>query len=250
MDKPLISFQEADPDGGHTLKVVATADAFNEWMFQTIRPFLNGEILEIGSGIGTITAYALNSGYSITASDIREVYCQQLLDRFDGHPNLKAVINIDIIHPNFDKVYAPLLGQFDALFALNVIEHIEDDVLAIRNCRKLLKTNGKLIILVPAYPCLYNRFDEVLGLFKRYTKSGLIQKFKEAELQIVRSRYFNVVGLIGWWFSGSILRRKTIPEGQMKLYNSMVPFFKLIDRIMGYKMGLSVIAVGLKTEEQ
>lgn len=54
------------------------------------------------------------------------------------------------------------------------------------------------------------------------------------------------MGIFGWWFSGSILRGKTIREWQMKLYNMLVPIFKLIDKMMMNKVGLSVITFGTK----
>ena len=49
---------------------------------------------------------------------------------------------MDLVHPEFDIIYADKLNSFDGLFALNVVEHIEDDTLAIANCKKLLKKGG------------------------------------------------------------------------------------------------------------
>jgi 2-polyprenyl-3-methyl-5-hydroxy-6-metoxy-1,4-benzoquinol methylase len=53
-----------------------------------------------------------------------------------------------------------------------VVEHIKDDRLAIANCKKLLKKNGHLIILVPAYRYLYNEFDKELEYYRRYNKNA------------------------------------------------------------------------------
>jgi hypothetical protein len=68
----------------------------------------------------------------------------------------------------------------------------------------------------------------------------------ENKLEVVHHQYFNFIGIFGWWFSGNILRKKTIPDGQMKLYNTLVPIFKIVDKVMFNKMGLSVISVGMK----
>jgi hypothetical protein len=67
--------------------------------------------------------------------------------------------------------------------------------------------------------------------------------------RLVHTQYFNVIGILGWFVSGKILRKKTIPEGQMKLYDTLVPLWKLVDWCIGRFIGLSVISVVTKDEE-
>lgn len=246
MSKPDFSFKEIDQTGLETLQSVSVADKFNRWMYESIKPFLKGEILEIGSGIGNITNCVLHDNFSITASDIRDNYCFILHNRFDENPLLKEVRNIDIVHPDFDEVYKDLFEKFDSIFALNIVEHVENDKLAIENCKKLLKTGGNLIILVPAFQSLYNHFDKELEHYKRYTRKNLCHLYLSTDLIIHKSMYFNAMGIAGWWFSGNLLRKKIIPEGQMKLYNTLVPVFRLLDKILMNKIGLSVICFGSK----
>lgn len=240
-------YKEKDNNGIETLKTISTAAHFNNWMYQTIKPFLKGNILEIGSGIGNITQYVLDDKYNTTASDLRTDYCTILGNRFAGNAFLQGVKNIDIVHPDFEQKHSDLLNTFDSIFALNIIEHVENDVLAIENCKKLLKENGNLIILVPAYAVLYNGFDTELKHYRRYTKSNLQQLLQKADFTIVSSQYFNLAGIAGWWFTGSLLRRKLIPVVQMKIFDLMVPIFKLADWLVMNKMGLSVIAIGTKS---
>jgi len=239
-------FKTIDEEGMETLEVVAEADNFNSWMYNTILPYCSGEILEIGSGIGNISDYFLKNNYTITLSDIRDNYCDVLRKKHSANPYLKAVINIDIIDPDFDNKHADIFESFDTIYAMNIVEHVKDDRLAIANCKKLLKKGGNLIILVPAYQKLYNIFDKELEHYRRYTQKNLDKLFVENELQIIHRQYFNFIGIFGWWFSGSILKKKTIPGGQMKLYNSLVSIFKIIDKVILNKMGLSVITIGKK----
>lgn len=239
-------FKENDREGLDTLNVIFTADKFNNWMYKSIKPFLKGDILEIGSGIGNITQFLTDDKIKVTASDIRDSYCSILQNRFVENPYLNEIINIDIIHPDFDQEYRGLFNKFDSIFALNIVEHVENDLLSIQNCRKLLRTNGNLIILVPAYPLLYNRFDKELEHYRRYTKSKLEKLLITADFEIIKTQYFNFIGIFGWWFSGSLLLKKTIPEGQMKIYNRLVPIIKLIDKMVMNKVGLSVITFGTK----
>lgn len=233
--------QLMDDGGAKTLNTIAQANKFNAWMYDTIRPYCKGRILEIGSGIGNISSFFVRDGANITLSDIRPAYCDHLRARFPD----QAVTNLDLVHPNFDQQYAALLNSFDTVFALNVVEHIQDHELAISNATKLLISGGSMVILVPAYQWLYNGFDKELEHFRRYTRKRL-KALMSPHVNIVHTQYFNGAGIPGWFITGSILRRKLIPEGQMKVFNTLVPVFRLLDRLVNNTIGLSVIAAGTK----
>ena len=242
---PEFTYSEEDPVGEQTLELIAAAHRFNRWMYQRIRRFIQpGSVLEIGSGIGNISQFFLDDNYEISLSDIRNGYCNHLAAKFEGYPNLKAVEIIDLIDPDFEQKHAALLGTFDNVYALNVIEHIENDALAIRNCQKLLKPGGVLIILVPAYSALSNAMDEHLGHFRRYTRQSLKQLFVAQNFQLQTTFYFNLAGVPGWYINGKVMKEETINSGLMRLYNQLVPLFKLTDWITGRRLGLSVVAVG------
>jgi 2-polyprenyl-3-methyl-5-hydroxy-6-metoxy-1,4-benzoquinol methylase len=240
------SFKETDQEGLETLNVLSEADNFNKWIYDTIAPFCSGNILEIGSGTGNISKYFFQNKQRICLSDIRENYCDLLKIKFKDQPTLIDIVNLDLVDKNFDVKYSSLLESFDTVFALNVVEHIEDDALAIENCKKLLKEGGTLIVLVPAYQGLYNNFDKELYHYRRYVKKSLSQIFKKNNFKNIRSRYFNAVGILGWFISGSLLKNKIIPSGQMKIYNKLVPIIKLVDMVLLNRIGLSVIVIGKK----
>lgn len=237
-------FREIDSEGRETLDVISDAENFNKWMYETIKPFCKGKVLEVGSGIGNISSLFIGNKFNITLSDIRENYCAYLKRE---HPDVNVLL-LDLTHPDFDQVYADQLNQYDTVFALNVVEHIKDDSLALRNCNKLLTIGGNLIILVPAYQSLYNRFDQELEHYRRYTRKNLGEIFRKNEFQIINSRYFNFMGIPGWYVSGKLQGNKTIPKSQMQLYNKLVPIFRLVDKIFFNRIGLSVINVGVKVK--
>jgi SAM-dependent methyltransferase len=239
-------FREEDKEGLRTLETIARADKFNRWMFETIYPFCKGRILEIGSGIGNISQFFLNENATVTLSDIRENYCNHLKLRFSDAATLEDVLLINLTDPEFEAKYRHYEKRFDTVFALNVLEHIKEDVLALKNCKYLLKDEGTLLILVPAFQSLYCSFDQELGHYRRYTRKSLGRVYKENQLHIEYSRYFNAMGILGWIFSGKILKKKTIPERQMGMYNKLVPVFRIIDKIFLQIIGLSVILVGKK----
>lgn len=236
----------SDPNGLSTLNIIGSANKFNHWMYSTIKPFCTGEILEIGSGIGNISTFFIENGANIYLSDIRPEYCNFLRNKFDSFQNLKGVRTIDLIHENFDGEYQHLLDKFDAVFFLNVLEHINNHNLAVSNAITLLKPGGKIIILVPAYHILYCDIDKELGHYRRYTAKSLKKVVSDKKVKIEKLFHFNACGIPAWFIAGKILRKKHIEEGKMSLFNSLVPAFKFIDRISFRKIGLSLIIVASK----
>ena len=241
-------FHETDPTGLLTLERFAEARNFNRWLFETIAPFCKGHVLEVGSGIGNISHFFLENDFSTILSDLRTEYCEALSQRFKNHHSLNGIKQVDLIHPEFDTLYADLLGYFDTIVALNVIEHIENASLAIANCSKLLKAQGHFIILVPAYQFLYNLFDEELGHYVRYNSRSLKKLLKGGPYEIIHQQYFNAVGIAGWMMNGMLFRKRLIPKKQLNIFDKMVPLIKFVDKITFNGIGLSIIAVARKTK--
>lgn len=233
-------FKEVDQEGSEILDVMSTANKFNSWTYDVIKNNCNGHILEIGSGIGNISKNFIDNGHDIYLSDIRNNYRDFLKNKFKLTKD--KVLNINIASESFDKEYPELLNKFDSVFCLNVVEHIENDKLAVANMKKLLKEGGKLTVLVPAYQWLYNGFDKTLEHYRRYTKNTL-REIMGANSKIIDSYYFNSIGIFGWFVSGKIFKNKILPEKEVKLYNYLVPFIKFFDWITFRSFGLSVVCV-------
>ncbi len=236
-------FPDVDEVGIETLEAVSIAVNFNEWMYKTISKHCSGKILEIGSGIGNISQHFIENNQDITLTDIRDNYVDSLKEQFPTHKNNTYLM--DLVDNNFEEKHATFIGTYDTVFALNVVEHIQDDKLAITNATKLLKPNGKLVIIVPAYQLLYNSFDTALEHYRRYTKTSL-NELISSELELDHSQYFNAFGMLGWFVSGRVLKKKTIPIKQMKIYDKLLFIAKTIDKLSFNQIGLSVISVGIK----
>jgi 2-polyprenyl-3-methyl-5-hydroxy-6-metoxy-1,4-benzoquinol methylase len=141
--------------------------------------------------------------------------------------------------------YASLKESFNTVFYLNVLEHLRDDKLAVKNSLHLLKPGGTLIILVPAYPILYSRMDKALQHTKRYTKRSLNKLLSENGTVIKQSFYFNAIGIIAWLY-GKLFRLDTVPKKEMNFFDKLVPASKFLDSLLIKKMGLSVISIAQK----
>lgn len=234
-----------DNTGNETLNVIADADKFNNWMYQTIKPFAYGSILEVGSGIGNISKYFIRNNYSITLSDVDEFYLNHLKNDFLNNSNVKDFISIDLQKKDFQTEYENLKESFDTIIMLNVLEHLEDDTYAIENCRYMLKENGSFIVLVPAYSFLYSAMDKALNHFRRYTSKSLKRKIIAGNFFVEKSFYFNFLGIFAWIY-GKVLKIKIIPSSEMSFFNKLVPFGKFLDKIVFKKAGLSTIVVAKK----
>jgi SAM-dependent methyltransferase len=82
-------------------------------------------------------------------------------------------------------------GSFDLAASLDVIEHLEDDLAALRELRRVVTPGGALLVTVPAYQWLWSGHDEVNHHFRRYTRRSLQRAGEEAGWQQVRTTYFN-----------------------------------------------------------
>lgn len=241
-----IGNQNSDPIGIETLDNIREAPAFNKWMYSVIFPALKGKILELGSGIGNISDFLLKDKHNVTLSDLRLEYCEYLSKRFKTSESLNSVEQINLTDNDFEKKHQNILNSFDTVFALNVIEHIENDFLAIQNCKKLLKDGGNLIILVPSNQWLYCKFDRELGHFRRYNKKSLSMLLKMNGLSVDDLFNFNAAGILGWLLFGKILNNKQLKKSQMRFYDFLVFIFTTIDKLLFRKFGLSLIIIGRK----
>jgi len=96
--------------------------------------------------------------------------------------------NIPLIR--FDLLQNPLPSAcIDVLILLNVLEHIEDDNLALKNAFELLKPGGTIILEVPACQWLYDAYDSQLHHYRRYSASGLKSKLKQAGFVVTRASH-------------------------------------------------------------
>jgi len=80
---------------------------------------------------------------------------------------------------------------FDLVCMLDVLEHIEDDGMALQSAARLLKPAGRLLVTVPAYAWLWSAHDEAHHHYRRYTMRTLEQAASAADLKIQRMGYFN-----------------------------------------------------------
>jgi glycosyltransferase involved in cell wall biosynthesis len=225
--------------GANILDSLAGTKRFNKWMADTVRPWLGTRVLELGAGIGNMTQHLARGRKTYVASDIDEEHMARLRVRFRGRPNLE-IRKCDLCEP---ADFQPLLGVFDSVVCLNVVEHVEDDLGALRNIFSALKPGGRAIILVPQDQKAYGTLDEVLGHCRRYSEAQLRGRMEAAGFEVECMLHFNRVTRPGWRINGQLLKRRSFSRIQLRVFDALVPVWRRIDRFFPWQ-AVSVIAVG------
>ncbi len=231
-----------DEHGSQILGRLSRAPRFNAWLADTIDPYCGQRILEIGSGTGNLTRQLIPREQYV-ASDINPLYLNTLKGLLSERPYL------NVTHTDVTKgeTFPDLAGGFDTVICLNVIEHVEDDLEALRNIKRALGPGGRAVVLVPQDPKLMGSLDEVLGHKRRYTPETLAAVAKRAGFRVQDIVLFNRVGTPAWWLNGKLLKRRDFGLTQIMTLNLLTPIFRRIDAMLPFK-ALSLIAI-LETEE-
>jgi glycosyltransferase involved in cell wall biosynthesis/phospholipid N-methyltransferase len=229
-----------DEYGSHILHSLERAQNFNRWMADAIEPFVGARVLEIGAGIGNITTWLLPRDFYL-ASDINPNYLDYLKNLAIGKPYLK-VARLDLEDA---EGFTPWGERFDTVVCLNVLEHVRDPLLALRNMHGALAPGGRLVLYVPQGQHLYSSLDEVLGHRCRYSREMLTEELRTTGFELETLRDFNHFGVPGWILNGRVLKRRHFSRNQLKIFNVLVPLIRRVDALAPGR-GLGLIAVARK----
>jgi glycosyltransferase involved in cell wall biosynthesis len=210
---------------------------FNRWMADTIRPWVGNDVLEIGAGMGNLTQQILPR-HSYTVADIDSLHLDYLKNRFTGNKR----VTVKQANLESEEDFHSMLGQFDTVVCLNVIEHVEKDSLALKNIFSSLRSGGRACLLVPRGQWLFGSLDTGLGHVRRYAEDEFRQKVEEAGFEIEKIFTFNRISVPAWFVSGKIFKRKSFSRFSLKLFDISIWFWRWADRFLPWK-GISVIAI-------
>ena len=212
---------------GRDLESMSLAENYYRWMLGEFTPFIGKEILEVGAGSGSLTDRLLTFNPTrIMSFEPSENMFPLLQKRFSGH----AVVET---RGTYLAESAPeLREQFDTAIYVNVLEHVPDDAAEMRLVFDALKPGGHVLIFVPALPWLFGSADELFGHFRRYTKESLAKAFAGLDIEVLRCRYFDIMGILPWWMTFVVLRRKLLSHGMVQVYDRLVvPWASRLERL-------------------
>lgn len=222
--------QEQEYGGHDQLVAMRAARNYNTMIERLIDRWLwdcPSCLVDIGAGMGEFAVRMKNRGHCVLA--VEPDSAQRDHVRGLGIETVKRVQDIPY------QVYGA--------YSLNVLEHIEDDVQALREWAQLLHAGGMLFLYVPAFPALYSSMDKTVGHYRRYTRASLEQAVRQAGLQVVRSGYADSLG-----FPASLMLRLRgtqwkgdITPSQVRLYDQIVfPISKALDTVVSPLFGKNV----------
>jgi len=139
------------------------------------------QILDVGCGTGTMLTHLARFGAARGVDmDLEAVgYCH---DR-----GLQQVTQSGADSLPFEK------DTFDLVTALDVVEHIDDDLGALREMRRVIKPGGLLLLTVPAYRFLWGRQDDINLHKRRYVARKLRNRLQTAGFEVERLTYMNSI---------------------------------------------------------
>lgn len=180
------------------LEALEGARNYNAWIASLAAPHLGDDPIEIGSGTGTYAELWLDSGLPrLTVTEADPVLLARLQERFAADERV-SVEALDL------RAAAP--AEHSSVVAVNVLEHIADDVAALRSAGRLVRPGGAVVLFVPAFPFAMSRFDRAIGHFRRYTARSLRAALAAAGLEEEVVRYVNAPGLLAWTVGMRLLR--------------------------------------------
>jgi len=151
----------------------------NTLMHQILPRISNLKLLDIGCGAGNMINYLSRYGHvkglEVDARPVREArlrgYDVDLFDAQDPFP--------------FED------GSFEVASALDVIEHVDDDMAVLNEAFRVLKPGGHIVVTVPAFMFLWSHNDDINAHKRRYTAGELETKMKKAGFSVKRLSYNN-----------------------------------------------------------
>ncbi len=233
---------------GEELELFAHAGNWKRYWSRLLIPFLQGDVLEVGAGLGVNTRF-------LRRPTQRRWVCLE--------PDGRLVQEM-----RHSLAEAPLPGpcelrqgsiadlepdaRFDSILYIDVLEHVEDDSAELARAAARLRDQGRLIVLAPAHNWLFSPFDASLGHFRRYNRSSLAEAARPIPgLCLERLLYLDSCGLLAS-LGNRLLLRQDLPTLKQILFwdRALVPVSRVLDPLLLHRLGKTVVAVWIRSVKQ
>lgn len=176
-------------------------------ILKLISPLPRGRLLEIGCGAGALLYDLSRLGFTVNGLEISPDALQ-----------IADYINKDNNHVAIHQQAPDWDDEFDYILAMEVLEHIEDDLGALELWRNWLGPEGNLLISVPAHSSRWDHHDEWAGHVRRYDRSNLINLFDRAGFVVMHFECYgfpltNIIKPVRAFFHKSRTGEISLSEG-------------------------------------
>jgi glycosyltransferase involved in cell wall biosynthesis len=210
------------------LDAFSVAPRFNQWMADTVRPFLGKRVLEFGAGMGNLTRPLSLGRDRYVASDLDGDHLARLKVTLQHRANVEVHAGDAARAEDFES----FRGRMDSVVCLNVLEHVEDDLACARNMFMVLAQGGRAVVLAPQGPKLFGTLDQVLGHRRRYTREGLRIVLERAGFVVETVMGFNRISSPAWFTAGKVLRRRRLSRGLLRIFDALVFLWRRVDGVL------------------
>jgi SAM-dependent methyltransferase len=212
-------------------------DRLNSWVYNEITPYICNRVLEAVCGNGNLISHLADKEV-VVAVDNNPLMLDAFEKRHGFNGKVRAIkASLDDL-PKKDLLNLKL----DTVICLNTLEHIKEDIEVLKNFNSIL-TKGHLIRLVQAFRKLYCPQDKAAGHYRRYQLKEISEKVESCGFEIQKKMYFNLFGILGWIVNGKILKKERLSNKLLSLFNSFLPFFNFLEKLVGPPFGLSIILI-------
>jgi len=224
---------------GAELELFAEVHKWKSYWSGELRPFIAGDVLEVGAGIGANTRYLDAGG-------------KGLWTRLEPDGKLASQFVEDPEQSESTSRYEAIVGTikslgktrtFDTIIYIDVLEHIENDREELEDAAALLRAGGRIIVLAPAHPWLFSPFDAAVGHFRRYNRA-MMRAISPSGLCLERLRYLDSAGLFLSMANLLFLRQSLPTRSQLHVWDRwVIPVSRVIDPCLVHSIGKSIIGV-------
>lgn len=215
--------------GVDTLEVLDAAKNYNRFLVSEIISCRGGSeiALDFGAGIGRFSEPIRDAGLKVVCVEPDPAMLQGLKTLgFESHSSLDDVP----------------LESVDYIYSLNVLEHIENDLEALRQLFSRLRPGGTFFLYVPAFNLLYSSMDKKIGHFRRYKKPKLVSLLRQAGFRIEKAQYVDSLGFyvsLIYRFFGS--KQGDLDSHMVAIYDSVIfPLSRMLDPIFKDFLGKNI----------
>ncbi len=230
-----------EPYGRGLLNNLTGTPQYLNWLAGLLRRHAGDSILEIGAGIGHLSARLMSRRLRYLATVKYPLYLHAFSNRFLRTPN----VEVRRLDPADPADYRELQGAFDTVLSVNVLEYLDEPAATLRQLYTVLQPGGALLALVPQGEWLFGSIDRTLGHRRRFSRRHLRELLEQAGFEVARFYQLNRAGVPAWVLYGRLLRRKRINNLTLKLVDKTVWLWRLIDPLLPWR-GLTLVAVARK----
>ncbi len=227
---------------GSELELFADALNWKAYLQKLLRKCFQGEVLEVGAGIGGTTRILCDGSQNrwVCLEPDADMACtlSSLIERGELPACCELIVGtLSNLAPQ---------DKYDSVIYIDVIEHIENDGEELKTAASFLKDYGFLVVLAPAHQWLFSPFDRVIGHFRRYDRKTLSEIVPET-LRCVELKYLDSVGLLASLGNKIFLQREMPTRRHIRLWDTrMVLLSRMLDPLLGYRVGKSILGIWKK----